>query len=89
MKLSALIQKNGVRQVANANPANPAKDGRGGGATLAGLATLALASPVEPENGGLAVTVYSPAGLPVTVFARDANHAAWLRRMNPKQTEVE
>jgi len=32
----------------------------------------------------LTVTCYTPAGVPIEVQARDADHAAWLLRMNPK-----
>lgn len=34
-------------------------------------------------HDGLPVTVYTPAGTPITTLARDAEHAEWLKRMNP------
>jgi hypothetical protein len=86
MKLAALIQKNGVQPVAKANPANPAKDEQDSGATLAGLAALALANPREPKSSGLAVTVFTPLGVALTVEAKDADHAEQLRQWNPQPT---
>jgi hypothetical protein len=37
-----------------------------------------------PATDPLLITVYTPSGTPMTTRARDAEHAAWLRRMNPK-----
>ena len=34
----------------------------------------------------LIVTCYTPAGNPIEVEARDAEHAAWLKQMNPERT---
>ena len=38
----------------------------------------------DPAPGALMVTCYTPAGNAVEVEARNAEHAAFLRRMNPK-----
>jgi hypothetical protein len=37
-----------------------------------------------PAHDPLLVTVYTPSGTPMTTRARDADHADWLKRMNPK-----
>jgi hypothetical protein len=37
-----------------------------------------------PATDPLLITVYTPSGTPMTTRARDAEHAEWLRRMNPK-----
>ena len=39
---------------------------------------------VEALQAELIVTVWTPAGNPMTIQARDAEHAAFLIRMNPK-----
>ncbi len=41
-----------------------------------------LAEPEKAEN--LIVKCYTPAGNPIEVQARNADHAAWLLRMNPE-----
>jgi hypothetical protein len=38
----------------------------------------------EPLPGPLVVTCYTPAGGQIQVEARDEEHAAWLKQMNPK-----
>jgi hypothetical protein len=38
----------------------------------------------EPDTDPLLITVYTPSGTPMTTRARDAEHAEWLRKMNPK-----
>ena len=44
----------------------------------------------ESRRGGRTekwcVICYTPAGNPIEVEARDAEHAAWLKQMNPKRT---
>jgi hypothetical protein len=37
-----------------------------------------------PVTTPLLVEVWTPSGTPMTTRARDAGHAEWLRRMNPK-----
>lgn len=39
-----------------------------------------------PENEGLPVVCYTPAGNTMMVQAMNAEHAEWLQRMNPKPT---
>lgn len=41
------------------------------------------ALPITPPDS-LMVTLYTPDGTPVTTLARDADHAAWMQRMNPR-----
>ena len=37
------------------------------------------------EQKKIIVTCYTPAGNPIEVEARDAEHTAWLKQMNPKR----
>ena len=39
----------------------------------------------EPKPGALLVTCYTPNGAAIEIEARDAEHAAWLKKMNPPQ----
>jgi hypothetical protein len=39
-----------------------------------------------PATDPLLVTFYTPSGTAMMIRARDADHAEWLRRMNPKPT---
>ena len=39
----------------------------------------------EPNPGALLVTCYTPNGAAIEIEARDAEHAAWLKKMNPPQ----
>lgn len=49
------------------------------------VATVAIvATGAESKNPELIVTVWTPAGNPMQVQARDSEHAAFLIRMNPK-----
>lgn len=42
----------------------------------------------DTKRGGPFVTVYTPAGAAMTVQAKDADHAEWLKRMNPPKTAL-
>ena len=42
-----------------------------------------LAALTPANDGPLMVRCWTPAGDPVDMQAKDADHAAWLRRMNP------
>src|SRR5919197_802102 len=67
MTLSALIQKSGLQDFANANSANPANEAGGEPGPLARLATLALATP-ESEK----LEVSKPVTLDLTLAAATA-----------------
>lgn len=55
--------------------------------SVANVAVVAgVDSPTELKNPELLVTVWTPAGNPMQVQARDTEHAAFLLRMNPKPT---
>ena len=41
----------------------------------------------ETETQSLLVKIYSPSGNCFEVIARDAEHAEWLKRMNPKYSQ--
>jgi hypothetical protein len=43
-------------------------------------------STAAPVADPLLVTVYTPSGTPMTIRADSLEHAAWLKRMNPKPT---
>jgi hypothetical protein len=48
--------------------------------------TLELVSnPTETQS--LTVICYTPAGNPIEVKARDLEHAAWLKKMNPQYSQ--
>lgn len=56
-------------------------------ATVAKVATGQRS--LEPQNPALAVTIWAPTGNPMQVQARDADHAAFLIRMNPRPERAE
>src|SRR5437764_5127530 len=70
MTLSALIQKSGLQDFANANSANSANEARGEPGSLARLATLALATPgsekLEVSKPVPLDLTLAAAGLPIT-----------------------
>ena len=76
MALSALIHKNKTVPVATQDTETPA--------TVAKVATVTVANPTESKNPELLVTVWTPAGNPMQVQARNTEHTAFLLRMNPK-----
>jgi hypothetical protein len=68
MKLSALIQKGGIKQFATATPATDATESGQTGRTVAGVATVAVANPPGPEpkqERGVILTA-ACAGLPIS-----------------------
>lgn len=66
----------------HANFANPANCEAENAKTPLPISKLAeLAAPLDSE---IIVTCYTPNGTPIEVIARDAEHAEFLRRMNPK-----
>ncbi len=81
MALSALIHKSKPLPVVTLTVAT--QDGKTP-ATVADVATVTVANPTESNNPELLVTVWTPAGNPMVVEARDAEHAVFLVRMNPK-----
>lgn len=83
MILSALIHKNKSRQVATLTVAATATLEAPEVGTVAKVATVTVASPPEQEPEGMFVTVYTPNGKTLAVYARDTEHAEWLQRMNP------
>lgn len=84
MALSALIHKSESKAVATATVATPATHDKEKEVTVANVASVAVANPTESKNPELLVTVWTPAGNPMTVKARDTEHVAFLIRMNPK-----
>ena len=87
MALSALIHKNKSKPVATATVATPATHNRQNRPTVANVASVAVANPTKSKNPELLVTVWTPAGNPMQIQARDAEHAAFLVRMNPKPAQ--
>lgn len=88
MSLSALIHKNKSQSIATATVATPATQNRERTVTVANVATVAVASPTESTNPKWLITVWTPAGNPMQVQAKNAEHAAFLLRMNPKQDVI-
>ncbi len=56
---------------------------------VATVATVSVATMPEQQPGALVVVCYSPAGDALRVVARDAEHADFLLRMNPKRSNYE
>lgn len=48
-------------------------------------ANVAEAQPLHSQSGTLTVVCYTPAGNAIAVQAKNAEHAAFLRKMNPSQ----
>lgn len=86
MILSSLIHKNKTGKVATLTVATTATLEAPEVGTVAKVATVTVANPPEVKDAGLSVTVYTPAGNPMMVQARDAEHAEGLKQMNPKPT---
>lgn len=86
MALSALIHKSESKPVATATVATHATHDREKAATVANVASVAVANPTESKNTALLVTVWTLAGNPMQVQARDAEHAAFLIWANPNST---
>jgi hypothetical protein len=84
MALSALIHKTKSVPVATVTVATQDTETP---ATVAKVATVTVANIMESKNPELLVTVWTPAGNPMQVQARDAEHAAFLLRMNPKPAQ--
>jgi hypothetical protein len=87
MALSALIHKSKTVPVATLTVATIATQDTETPATVAKVASVTVATHTESKNPELLVTVWTPAGNPMQVEARDANHAAFLVRMNPKPAQ--
>jgi hypothetical protein len=86
MTLSALIHKNKTGKVETVTVATIATQETETPPTVAKVASVTVANPQEVKNEALLVVCYTPAGNSMTVQARDAEHAEWLQRMNPKPT---
>ena len=86
MTLSALIHKNKTGKVATLTVATIATQTQQAQPTVAKVASVTVANPPEAKNAALFVTVYTPAGAALTVQSWDAEHAEWLKWMNPKPT---
>jgi len=84
MALSALIHKPKSSTLATSTVATQDTETQ---ATVAKVATVTVANPTESKNPELQVTVWTPAGHPMQVQARDAKHASFLLRMNPKPAQ--
>lgn len=87
MALSALIHKNKSGHLATLTVATIATHDTETPATVAKVATVTVANPTKSKNPELLVTVWTPAGNPMQVLARDSEHAAFLIRMNPKPAQ--
>ncbi|MGZ4955586.1 MAG: hypothetical protein ACXV79_10695 [Methylobacter sp.] len=73
------LPKTKIHSAANfANPANYEADNTKTALPISKLAELA--APIDSEI----ITCYTPNGNPLEVIARNAEHAEFLRRMNPK-----
>jgi len=88
MTLSALIHKNKSVSTATLTAATSATQDTEIPATVAKVASVTVANLSEPKKTPLSVVCYTPAGNPMTVQARDADHAEWLQRMNPKPKKI-
>lgn len=84
MALSALIHKSKTVPVATLTLASIATQDTETRPTVAKVASVTVANPTESINPELLVTVWTPAGNSMQVPARDAEHAAFLLKMNPK-----
>jgi hypothetical protein len=87
MILSSLIHRNKYEQVATVAVTTPAMLETQKVGTVAKVATVTVANPPESKNAALSVVCYTPAGNPITVNARDTEHAAFLLKMNPKTAQ--
>lgn len=88
MALSDLIHKRKTRQVATATVATPATNESVAEGAVANVASVAVASPAELQNEVITVVCYTPAGNPISVLAKDAEHAKFLERMNPPSSKI-
>ena len=84
MALSELIHKSKPGHLATLTVATVETQAPETLVTVAKVATVTVANPSESKNEALSVVSYTPAGNPMTVMARDAEHAAFLLKMNPK-----
>lgn len=84
MALSALIHKSKSVPVATLTAATIATQDTETRLTVAKVASVTVANPTKSKNPELLVSVWTPAGNQMQVQARDAEHAAFLIRMNPK-----
>ncbi|MGJ0492177.1 hypothetical protein [Methylobacter sp.] len=84
MTLSALIHKNKSGNAATLTVATIATHSTETPSIVAKVATVTVANSTESKKAPLSVVCYTQAGNPMTIQARDADHAEWLQRMNPK-----
>jgi hypothetical protein len=84
MILSALIHKNKPENAATLIVATIATHSTETPPTVAKVASVTVANLPEPKNAPLSIICYTPAGNPITVQARDTEHAEWLQIMNQK-----
>ncbi|HBA66970.1 MAG TPA: hypothetical protein DCZ48_12490 [Methylococcaceae bacterium] len=79
MTLSALIHKRKSKVVATLTVATIATQDTDSPPRVSKVASLAAVS----KSDALVVVCYTPAGNPIAVQACNAEHAEWLRRVNP------
>jgi len=88
MALSALIHKSKLGHLATvtlATIATIATQDTETPVTVAKVASVTVANSTESKNPELLVTVWTPAGNPIEVQAKDAEHAKWLLSANRKR----
>lgn len=85
MRLSDLIHKNKSAQVATLTVATLATQETETPPTVAKVASVTVANLPELNPSTFIVTCFTPNGKHIKVEARDAEHAEWLQRMNPKR----
>ena len=56
--------------------------------SVAKVAIVTVANQEDVKNERLSVVCYTPSGSPVTVQARDDEHADWLKKMNPASMKM-
>jgi hypothetical protein len=87
MILSSLIHRNKYEQVATVAVTTPAILETQKVGTVAKVATVTVANPPESKNAALSVVCYTSIGNPMTIQARDAEHADFLRKMKPEPAQ--
>lgn len=88
MALSALIHKPKSTPAATVTVATIATQVNEIPAAVAKVARVTVENSTESEIPKLLVTVWTSAGNPMQVEARNAEHAAFLLRMNPKPEQL-
>ncbi len=86
MLLFNLINKN--KHIATATLAKSATHETKKKAGVATVAAVAVAKRSDVKNEPLSITCFTPAGNSFKVQADDAQHAAWLKQMNPLPNDV-